>query len=269
MKKILILLFGLFLGTYLVAQNLSGLIRYNFTFPAPAELRTFPAYLYFNTEKSLFDYDKLVYMRKEDSMEVNASVTGDKPTKRKRDTYGQMYLTDKKTSIIYFREFIYGKPYISQEKIPVIPWQLKNEVKTILGFSCKNATAEFRGRKYIVWYTPAIPASVGPWKLQGLPGAILEAKSEDGEVSFEAESIRIPADVQKELSISEIPDGKMVSYPDEYRKAMKTEYEKESEKTNALIMNIIEIGKKEGKIPNDAKFGKAKLFEMFTIEKYE
>jgi GLPGLI family protein len=224
--------------------------------------------LYFNTQKSLFDYDKLSYMRKEDSLEVNAS-SGDRPTKRKRDAYGQMYLIDKTIGMLYFREFIYRKPYISQEKIPVIPWQLKNEVKTISGYVCKKAEATFRGRKYIVWYTSAIPISIGPWKLQGLPGAILEAKSEDGEIEFIAESIRIPADVQKELSFTQLPDGKMVSYPEEYRKSLKYEYERSSEDIENLITTIIEIGKNEGKIPKDTKIGKSKLFEMFTIEKYE
>ncbi|MCS7077950.1 MAG: GLPGLI family protein [Bacteroidia bacterium] len=251
----------------LAAQTLSGIIKYNFTLPAPMALRTIPAYLYFNAHKSLFDYDKTAYMRKEDSLEVNASL-GDKPTKRKRDDYGQMYLVDRTMNMLHFREFIYGKPYISQEKIPLIHWQLKNEVKTILGFSCKNATAEFRGRKYIVWYTPAIPASVGPWKLQGLPGAILEAKSEDGEVSFEAEVVHLPADVQKELSITELPDGKAVAYPDEYLKAIKTEYERDSEQARNMLMGLIENGKREGKFPKEAIINDIKSIEAFTIEKY-
>lgn len=47
-------------------------------------------------------------------------------------------------------------------------FQRKNS--KLLGFKCKSATAEFRGRKYKVWYTMEIPIPIGPWKLGGLPG---------------------------------------------------------------------------------------------------
>lgn len=264
MKSVLISI-TLHLCTSIIAQNISGVISYKFTRPAPVEIRSTQAYLYFNNEKSLFDYDKILYMTKEDSIELAVN----KHKQVKRDTYGQMYFTDKNSGMLYFREFIYRKPYISQEKIPVIAWQLKNEVKTIAGYVCKKAIAEFRGRKYTAWYTSLIPVSVGPWKLQGLPGAILEAKSEDGYVSFEAESIRIPADVQKELLFTQLPDGKMVSYPEEYRKAIKNEHERASQEGDALILTIIDLAKKEGKISKDVKVGKSTLVPMFTIEKYE
>ena len=264
MKSIIILII-LHLWTSIIAQNIPGVICYKFIRPAPVELQSTYAYLYFNGEKSLFDYDKTGYITKEDSL----NLVFNKHKQVKRDIYGQMYVIDKKTGILYFREFIYRKPYISQENIPVIPWQLKNEVKTISGYVCKKAEATFRGRKYTVWYTSAIPVSVGPWKLQGLPGAILEAKSEDGEVAFEVESIRIPANVEKELSFTQIPDGKMVSYPDEYLKAMKTEYERASQEGDIFISTIIDMAKKEGKIPQNTKVGKSTLSPMFTIEKYE
>lgn len=267
MRILVIIFVSFYTGLFFAfGQNfITGVIRYKFTYYDFGGVNYVPAYLYFNSQKSLFDYDRLGYIEKSDSVTAYSS------KKRKQDAYGQMYFLDKTKGEIYIREFIYLKPYITHEKTPVIPWQLKNEVKTILGYVCKKAEATFRGRKYTVWYTSAIPVSVGPWKLQGLPGAILEAKSEDGEVVFEAESIRIPADVQKELSIQAIPDGKIVTYQ-EYLNAFETERETMSKVGYELVKMIIESAKREGVIEKNSSYqadSKQKVVKMFTIEKYE
>ena len=87
----------------------------------------------------------------------------------------------------------YGKvsidSYTYQEDIPQIDWVLSDSTKMICGFLCHQATAVFRGRNWIVWFCD-IPKSVGPWKLNGLPGLILEAQSEDKEHTFTAISVR-------------------------------------------------------------------------------
>lgn len=54
-------------------------------------------------------------------------------------------------------------------------WQLLPDTATILSYSCRKAVCRFRGREWEAWYTPEIPRSEGPWKLQGLPGLILKA----------------------------------------------------------------------------------------------
>lgn len=57
-------------------------------------------------------------------------------------------------------------------------WEITDESKDIIGFQCFKANADYRGRRWTVWFTPEIPIQDGPWKLCGLPGLILEA--EDG-----------------------------------------------------------------------------------------
>ena len=87
----------------------------------------------------------------------------------------------------------YGKvsidSYTYQEDIPQIDWVLSDSTKMICGYLCHQATATFRGRNWIAWYCD-IPKSVGPWKLNGLPGLILAAETEDKEHTFSAISVR-------------------------------------------------------------------------------
>ena len=56
-----------------------------------------------------------------------------------------------------------------------IVWTTTKETKKIGIFNCFKASTTFRGRNYIAWFTLEIPISFGPWKLNGLPGLILEA----------------------------------------------------------------------------------------------
>ena len=79
--------------------------------------------------------------------------------------------------------------YTYKEKIPQINWVLSDSTKEICGYLCHQARASFRGRNWIAWYCD-IPKNVGPWKLNGLPGLILEAKTDDNEHSFTAILIR-------------------------------------------------------------------------------
>lgn len=87
----------------------------------------------------------------------------------------------------------YGRVFIDnfvyQESIPNMNWTLSDSTKEVCGNLCHMATCEFRGYKWIVFYSE-IPQSVGPWKLNGLPGLILEAKTEDNDHRFSAIAIR-------------------------------------------------------------------------------
>ena len=74
-------------------------------------------------------------------------------------------------------------------------WELLDGNKEIAGFNCKKARTHFRGREWIVWYTPDIPYSAGPWKLGGLTGLILRASSGDKECVMEARFLRRSNDI--------------------------------------------------------------------------
>lgn len=76
------------------------------------------------------------------------------------------------------------------EDMPEIDWELSDDTKSILGYECQKATADFHGRKWTVWFSPEIPVMNGPWKLGGLPGLILEASDTSGLYTFSATGIQ-------------------------------------------------------------------------------
>lgn len=77
-----------------------------------------------------------------------------------------------------------GAHYLLDENFPAIEWEIGQETKQIGGYAAQQAIGNFGGREYLVWFTTELPFHGGPWKLQGLPGLLLEAESLDGEVRF-------------------------------------------------------------------------------------
>ena len=65
-------------------------------------------------------------------------------------------------------------------------WTMGDSTREVLGYTCQQATADFRGRRWTAWFTTDIPISDGPWKLGGLPGLILEAYDEGQQHVFTA-----------------------------------------------------------------------------------
>jgi GLPGLI family protein len=77
------------------------------------------------------------------------------------------------------------------EDIPTQEWSVNTDTTmTILGMKCNYATTKFRGREWKVWFTDEIPVSLGPWKLNGLPGLILKADADNDFIKFTAISIK-------------------------------------------------------------------------------
>lgn len=111
------------------------------------------------------------------------------------------------------REFIFPHEYEGYEPTPDIAWALTDDTLTVNGYLCQQATTMFRGVKWHVWYTEEIPSSAGPWRLRGLPGMIVEAKSE-------AHTFRL-AEVRQEASPITAPDQSPDVHRMEYAKLLK------------------------------------------------
>ena len=65
-------------------------------------------------------------------------------------------------------------------------WTMGDSTREVLGYTCQQATADFRGRRWTAWFATDIPVSNGPWKLGGLPGLILQAYDEGQQHVFTA-----------------------------------------------------------------------------------
>ncbi len=75
--------------------------------------------------------------------------------------------------------------YLVEEEFPNLNWKITRDTLSFSGIHCKKATAYFKGRNWIAWFAPEMPFQSGPWKLNGLPGLIIEAFDETGTVRFQ------------------------------------------------------------------------------------
>jgi hypothetical protein len=82
------------------------------------------------------------------------------------------------------KEPIFTVDFLLNEALPVIKWQITHDTASFGGLHCQKATTHFRGRDYTAWFCPDLPLPVGPWKLNGLPGIIIEACDAKKEVCF-------------------------------------------------------------------------------------
>ncbi len=75
--------------------------------------------------------------------------------------------------------------YLIEEEAPKINWKIAKDTASFAGVHCQKATAYFKGRNWVAWFAPELPFQSGPWKLNGLPGLIVEAYDEKKEVQFQ------------------------------------------------------------------------------------
>lgn len=86
-----------------------------------------------------------------------------------------------------FLDRVCNDNYRVVEKMENPEWKfVPDSVKEILGYHCRFAEADFKGRHWLAWYAEEVPIDNGPWKLQGLPGLILKAYDSNREFVFTA-----------------------------------------------------------------------------------
>ncbi|MBJ96831.1 MAG: GLPGLI family protein [Flavobacteriaceae bacterium] len=174
--------------------------------------------LYFNPKSSVYQQLQNKYVTR-----VQTDSDGNyEKTEVPRDNWdpiGWVYLKDKSNNYILSRVTYFNRSsYVNvKEDLEKISWNITNEKKNIGDYNCTKATATYKGRNWVVWFTPKIPFQVGPWKLYGLPGAILEAYSENLDFMFKLKELKIPAEIPSEKFEFPVEEENMLSL-EEYLK---------------------------------------------------
>ena len=136
--------------------------------------------LYFSNFKSLYIHDD--FPRKSENI-INETTF----RKIEGDIEGLPVFIDRKENIIVWKETCcdFQINYILSDTISNIHWSILPIKKKIGQYQCQQAVGKFGGRIYDVFFTEEIPSSFGPYKLNGLPGLIIWAKSRDDRVFYE------------------------------------------------------------------------------------
>jgi GLPGLI family protein len=107
------------------------------------------------------------------------------------------YFKDFNIQKIYSEELIRNKPFNVVDDLNIFEWNITNETKLILGYTCFKATTTFRGREFVAYFAKDIPIPDGPMKFNGLPGLILEIMMVNSQGMFSAVAKNVVLDNEK------------------------------------------------------------------------
>ncbi|MGJ1411295.1 GLPGLI family protein [Sphingobacterium thalpophilum] len=214
----------LLLGQQLLAQNnqVNMFIKYDFEHIADSSKRTEPitrsVYLYIADENSYYAMAPMEKSQPQGAFHMSMDAVD------QSDALVNLY-TPFAAGEAPCLVAMLGRLYkVQPNKGYKIDWTITDEKKDIGGYTCHKATGQFGGRNYVAWFTEEIPFPVGPWKLHGLPGAILEAADSTNEVRFRYAGLDKVTDRITLMDIDKLPE---LPY-EKYRKAL------ENSKSNKL-----------------------------------
>ncbi|WP_114936893.1 GLPGLI family protein [Mucilaginibacter endophyticus] len=137
-------------------------------------------------------YDKQLQdalFRKQVQEQMANSADGHVNIQRKASGSGTEYYQFPNGKKLARKEPLLFNNYLITDVLPPIEWKISGDTATFGGLHCQKATAHFKGRDYTAWFSPDLPLHIGPWKLNGLPGVIVEAYDAKKEVDFKFDGI--------------------------------------------------------------------------------
>jgi GLPGLI family protein len=148
----------------------------------------------FNGEQNRIEYQQLISNKK--SYALYRAGANNSPENARNVDFSDpnpnsyvIYLPQEKS--ITYTAFIQSEIFIVQEQTPLFTWKKKEGTRLVQGQSCDEFKVSFRGRDYTLWVTTDLGVIGGVWKFVGLPGYVMAAYSDDGEVAYEVEALQI------------------------------------------------------------------------------
>ena len=253
MKKIIIL-FVFF--TYYSYSQQNGLLYYGYIESLPngaAKGSDYNAYLIFNKEMSN-------YITAKDSLEKTDKIYEEKISYDEENNVSivsRLKVSEEGDQVVYhirkktmWSNFLFKKQIYVKEVTPIINWKISKETKKIGKFNCKKATANFRGRDYTAWFTMEIALPFGPWKLNGLPGLILEAYDANKHVYQYFKNIEYPSKTKEKVRFIKIPKSEKFKDYSEFKIFQKQQIEKNKENQKMINKEYPNVVFGEPKIEN-------------------
>jgi GLPGLI family protein len=143
---------------------------------------------------------------------INIKVTG-----RGESTRNEFYQFPLQSKLVRKERLITA--YLIEEPMPAINWKISNDTASFAGLHCQKATGHFKGRDYTAWFCADLPFHTGPWKLNGLPGLIVEAYDARKEVVFKFDGMEEVSNTPKTAAGVPAPTGglavKMIGMEDD------------------------------------------------------
>ena len=120
------------------------------------------------------------------------------------------------------------RTFLIKGDIEAKSWKILPETKEILGYTCSKATYMEDSTMFVAWYTTQLPSKIGPNRFIGLPGAILEVGTEDGERTITATNVELGTDYSDKIvppkKGKEISQAEFNKIKEEKFKEMQEEY---------------------------------------------
>lgn len=106
---------------------------------------------------------------------------------------------------LFTKDNLMFNEYLIDGPMPAIDWKTSSDTATFGGLHCQKATCHFGGRDYIAWFCPDLPVHTGPWKLNGLPGVIVDAHDTKNEIVFKFDGVEnaIPTPTKNTTTVTE------------------------------------------------------------------
>jgi GLPGLI family protein len=105
------------------------------------------------------------------------------------DTANQVFI-DLSSGVLFSEETdLKKKTFFVSDSLHPMRWAISAEERMVDSLRCIKASCQFRGREYIAWFSPDLPLPLGPWKMGGLPGLIVDLHDSDENLLVSLRSI--------------------------------------------------------------------------------